>query len=112
MKLVLMLSHGNATLESGFSVNKSILVENLKEYSLIAQRQVYDAVKNLGGIELIQITNSMRKYVKNAYQTYNEFLENSRKMDGEAEKARSGKEKAKDKISFRIKKKKKLRHNC
>ena len=30
------ISHGNATVEGGFSVNKSLLVENLQEHSLFA----------------------------------------------------------------------------
>jgi len=33
VKMILILSHGNATVESGFSVNGSILVENLHEQS-------------------------------------------------------------------------------
>lgn len=37
VKLLLCLSHGNAAVERGFSVNKECLVENLKEDSLVAQ---------------------------------------------------------------------------
>ena len=33
-QLVFILSHGNACVESGFSVNADMLVENLKEESL------------------------------------------------------------------------------
>jgi len=43
MKLILVLSHGNAAVESGFSVNGDMLVENLHEASLVAQRIVYDS---------------------------------------------------------------------
>ena len=45
VKIVLTLSHGNAFVESGFSVNEDMLVENLQEESLISQRQVYDVIK-------------------------------------------------------------------
>ena len=38
------LSHGNASVERGFSVNESILVENMSERSLIGQRLVIDAI--------------------------------------------------------------------
>jgi hypothetical protein len=38
IKMVLILSHGNATVESGFSVNKQLLVENLEEQSLVNLR--------------------------------------------------------------------------
>lgn len=36
IKLGLMFSHGNATVESGFSLNKT-LVENMQEHSLFAE---------------------------------------------------------------------------
>ena len=38
VKLVCILSHGNATVESGFSISSDVLVENLLEKSLVAQR--------------------------------------------------------------------------
>uniref|UniRef100_A0A915JXD8 Uncharacterized protein n=1 Tax=Romanomermis culicivorax TaxID=13658 RepID=A0A915JXD8_ROMCU len=44
VKQLLILSHGNATVESGFIVNEDLLVENLQEKSIIAQRLVYDFV--------------------------------------------------------------------
>ncbi|CAN7939964.1 unnamed protein product, partial [Ixodes hexagonus] len=48
-KMILSLSHGNASVERGFSINKDCLVENQKEQSLVAQRIVYDAVSLAGG---------------------------------------------------------------
>ena len=44
IKIALILSHGQASVESGFSINSSIIVENLHEKSLVAQRLVYDSV--------------------------------------------------------------------
>ena len=38
VKIVLLLSHGNAEIERGFSTNKLVLEENLAEESLIAVR--------------------------------------------------------------------------
>ena len=46
-KLLLCLSHGQASVERGFSVNSNLLVENMHEDSLIAQRIVHDHVKSL-----------------------------------------------------------------
>ena len=40
MKIVLTLSHGQASVEREFSVSKKLLVENLQESSLIAQRRL------------------------------------------------------------------------
>ena len=42
LKKFLTLSHGQASVERGFSVNKSLLVENLTAKSLVSQRIVYD----------------------------------------------------------------------
>ena len=36
------LSHGNARVESGFSANKEMLVENMSEGSLVARRMVLE----------------------------------------------------------------------
>ena len=41
-KLIFTLSHGQASVERGFSVNKELLVENLQKVSLVSQRIVYD----------------------------------------------------------------------
>ena len=42
LKLVFVLSHGQSFIEHGFSINKQLLVENLKEKSLIALRLIED----------------------------------------------------------------------
>lgn len=49
IQLILIFSHGNAFVESGFSINKQLLVENLQEKSIIAQRLVYDNILLCGG---------------------------------------------------------------
>jgi len=41
VKLVLVLSHGNASVEGGFSVNKELLIENMLEDTIVSQRVVY-----------------------------------------------------------------------
>ena len=44
-QIVFILSHGNARVESGLSVNADMLVENLKEESLTAKRRIlYDSI--------------------------------------------------------------------
>lgn len=40
MKLLLLLSHGQASVERGFSINKQVAVENLAELSYISQRVI------------------------------------------------------------------------
>ena len=50
IKIVLIFSHGQASVESGSSVNSSIMVENLHEESLVSQQLVYDSINSLSGI--------------------------------------------------------------
>ncbi|GBM88120.1 hypothetical protein AVEN_87496-1 [Araneus ventricosus] len=59
VKLCFRFSQGNASVERGFSVNKAMLVENLKEQSLINQRRTYDGIKSLWGVENVSITKGM-----------------------------------------------------
>ena len=44
VKFLLTLSHGQAAVEGGFSVNKETLAPNIKEGSLKAIQLVYDTV--------------------------------------------------------------------
>ena len=44
VRMLLLLSHGQATVERGFSTNKQVEVENLQEQSFVAQRLVCDQV--------------------------------------------------------------------
>jgi len=67
IRCVLTLSHGNTSVESGFSVNRDMLVENLHEDSLVAQRIVYDSVHDAGVITSVNIDKSMlRVYARSA----------------------------------------------
>ena len=45
LKMILTLSHGQASIERVFIINKSLLVENLHKESLTAQHIVYDHMK-------------------------------------------------------------------
>ena len=48
VKMVLILSHGNTAVKSGFSVNKELLVKNVEEDTIVAQRIVFDAIRVVG----------------------------------------------------------------
>lgn len=79
VKLLLVLSHGQATVERGFSVNRQIAVENLKELSYISQRIICDAVEKAGGVLSIPITKDLRKSVSAARNRYNAHMEAQKK---------------------------------
>ena len=60
VKLVMILSHGNARLESGFLANEEMLVENMSGGSLVARRMVFDGVMNEGGIANVDVNRNFR----------------------------------------------------
>lgn len=60
----MVLFHGQAAVEGGFSINKDMLVENLTENSLVAQRVVYNAIQYYGGVLNVPLTGSLIESVK------------------------------------------------
>ena len=64
VKMVLILSHSNAVVESGFSVNKELLVKNMED-TIVAQRIVFDAIRVVGmDVTKIDISKTMIGCVK------------------------------------------------
>jgi hypothetical protein len=74
-KLVMIFFHGQADVERGFSVNKEILLPNMKEDSLIAQRQVHDAILTYGGAAHVPLTPQLLQSVQSARGRYRTLLE-------------------------------------
>ncbi len=71
----MILSHGNASVEGGFSINKEVLVENLKEKSVVALRTVYDAIRRCGcPIQEIEIPTAMIHRVRSSRGAYLDHL--------------------------------------
>jgi len=87
IKMICCISHGNANLERGFSVNAECLFENMREESIIARRQVYDAVLYEGGIDNLQISKALLLSARNAHSRYVEYLERHRQQASIAEQA-------------------------
>ena len=75
VKLVMILSRSNARLESGLSANKEMLVENMSEGSLVAQRMVFDDVMNEGGISNVDVNRKMLRFVHKSHSEYVKQLE-------------------------------------
>ena len=84
-KLVFTLSHGQASIERGFSFNKELLVENLYEESIFCQRMVYNHVNSTWkSITEIPITNATLESCKLAHSRYATALkEKKEKFDAE-----------------------------
>ena len=86
VKIVLTISHGNARVESGFSINEDMLKDNMKERTLVAYRIVYDGVINQGGIDNVVVSKEMIKEVDSAHKQYIQHLEENRVKQTAGEK--------------------------
>jgi len=52
----ILLSHGQATVERGFSVNKEMEVENMTGSTFVAKRMVCGHIHSVGGINNVKCT--------------------------------------------------------
>uniref|UniRef100_A0A915IFF2 HAT C-terminal dimerisation domain-containing protein n=1 Tax=Romanomermis culicivorax TaxID=13658 RepID=A0A915IFF2_ROMCU len=83
VKSLLILSHSNATVESGFSINEDLLVENLHQRLIINQQLVYDYIKSEGGLLKLVVSEKMIKSVSGSRTRYQQYLEDERAKDVE-----------------------------
>lgn len=87
VKTVMILSHGNAAMERGFSVNKRCLVENQQEKSLIAQRTIYDAINVKDGLKNFVVTINLIHAARNSHSLYKEDMAKQKREKKEEEEA-------------------------
>lgn len=79
-QIVFICSHGQSSIERGFSVNKELLVENLSQQTLIGQRIVYDYFTSLNvKIHEYKITGDLSKSCKLANSRYKSALAEKKK---------------------------------
>ena len=87
IKMLLILSHGNAFVESGFSVNKDIMVENMLEETLIGLRHIWDYIARHGGdVKSIEITPDMVRYARSAHSRYKAAVEQKARQEDDEKK--------------------------
>lgn len=107
--LSLLISHGNANLERGFSVNKEVLIDNMGEETIVAQRVVYDFIQAMGGdISKINITKSMLNYVRCSRDRYHETLKRKREAKESEDENEKKRRRSKELIKMLEEKKAKL----
>ena len=91
-QFVCVLSHGQASIERGFNINKDIFIENLSQESLIGQRIVYDHIKSFDGkLHNFPITREMILSCKMAYQKYSQAQEKKKASTESVKKASKSK---------------------
>ena len=98
VKLLMILSHGNARAESGFSANEQMLVENMSEGSLVARRMVFDCLMNEGAISNVDVNRKMLKFVNNVHSEYVKQLDKQKEQQTSGEKKRAEKRKITNKL--------------
>ena len=86
VELLLLMSHGQATVERGFSVNKEVAVENLSERSFIAQRIIHDHIESVGGLANVKISKQLLMSSAGARQKYLSYLEEQKRIKVSQEK--------------------------
>ena len=107
-KIFLLLSHGQASVEWGFSVNKEIEVENLHEHSLVAQHIICDHLRAVGGVLNVPITKKLLAAAASSRQKYEKHLQDQRDKKKTDEEQRKRKH-ALDEIEELKEKKKRMK---
>ena len=93
LKLEMILSHSNARVESGYSANEEIIVENMSQGSLVTRRMVFDGVMNKENISNVDVNRKMLKFVNNAHSEYVKQLEKKKEQQTSGGKKRAEKRK-------------------
>ena len=84
-ELALLLSHGQASVERGFSVNKELVVENQSEQTVAARRIIKDHIIHVNGVTNVEITRNMVLAARSARVKYANYLA-QQKEEQEVEK--------------------------
>ncbi|KAK6970300.1 solute carrier family 25 member 40-like X2 [Biomphalaria glabrata] len=86
LRPLLLLSHGQGTVERGFSYNKEVMIENMHEETLVAQRRICDFLKVNGGVLDVAITKPLLTAAASGRQNYHQYLEKQKTKKAEMAK--------------------------
>ena len=78
---MLLISHGQATVERGFSVNKQAVEVNQSEESLIARRIIKDHISFIGGMKNVEVPEPMLASCSQARQRYMAHLDEKKRQE-------------------------------
>ena len=79
VKKLLLLSHGQATVERGFSYNKEVTANHLSQLTLKARRTVIDHIHSVGGLLKVKIDKPLLVSAGAAWGRYDRHLDEQRK---------------------------------
>ena len=80
LKMIFVISHGQGSVERGFSHNKTVLQTNIGEISVISKRLVKDYLISKNVLpHQVEVTKEMRTCVSGARQRWQMYLEQNKK---------------------------------
>ena len=89
LKIILIMSHGQASVERGFSLNDSMKQTNIAPETIISKRLIKDYIlANKITLDKVDITRDMIKAFTKSYMLYVQHLEKERKKKFISEQAR------------------------
>ena len=91
--MLLTISHGQGSVERGYSVNKDMLIENLHEKTVVALRTVHDSISTLEDhFTKLPLTPAMKCHVMSATMRYGQYLDEQKKksLNEQQRKKRKG----------------------
>ena len=91
IKIMLVVSHGQASVERGFSQNKQILETNMQRESLVGKRIVKDFIFSIGGIENFTVTKQLKLDCSKARARYDNYLLAKKTTDAETSRGKKRK---------------------
>ena len=78
VRMLLVLSHGQAAVERGFSINKQDEEVHLQDETFVAKRIICDHMRYVGGIDQVDVDcRELLLAACSARQKYNLYLEES-----------------------------------
>ncbi len=87
IKNMLLLSHGQASVERGFSLGKAIAKDNQLPETIMNMRVVKDHIVSVGGLDNVAVTKEMLTFVSSSHKRYMMSLESKKE---EESKKKSG----------------------
>ena len=97
---VLLLSHGQADVERGFSVNRQVEADNLSQEGFVARRTICDHVAAVGGLQHVDVSfPSLIVAAASARQLYQQYLDKQRQEEQAASTTRKRKAQVDEKMS-------------
>ena len=105
LRELLILSHGQATVERGFSVNRQVMIENMKQQTFILQCTIHDHIQSIGGLGQLVVSGELLPAASAGRKRYSAYLEEQKKEQQQASQNRKRKIALEDKAELEKKKK-------